>query len=64
MVSLEKERLELLSDIHKYSYQTFQEARIRFIEILENVVFINRYYVDEGIGAEYSSPLWDKIDDD
>ena len=48
----------------KDSYQTFQEARIRFIEILENVVFINRYYVDEGIGAEYSSPLWDKIDDD
>ena len=47
----------------KDSYQTFQEARIRFIEILENVVFINRYYVDEGIGAEYSSPLWDKIDD-
>lgn len=110
MVSLEKERLELLSDIHKlgyeslrysifndhgprewetrieynpelevyevYStmdrastngkdaYQTFQEARIRFIEILKNVVFINRYYVDEGIGAEYSSPLWDKIEAD
>ena len=44
----------------KDSYQSFQEARIRFIEILENVVFINRYYVDEGIDAEYSSPLWDK----
>ena len=110
MVSLEKERLELLSDIHKLGYeslrysifndhgprewetrieynpelevyevystmdrastngkdshQTFQEARIRFIEILKNVVFINRYYVDEGIGAEYSSPLWDKIEAD
>ena len=110
MVSLEKERLELLSDIHKLgyeslrysifndhgprewetrieynpelevyevystmdrastngkdSYQKFQEARIRFIEILKNVVFINRYYVDEGIGAEYSSPLWDKIEAD
>ena len=110
MISLEKERLELLSDIHKLgyeslrysifndhgprewetrieynpelevyevystmdrastngkdSYQTFQEARIRFIEILKNVVFINRYYVDEGIGAEYSSPLWDKIEAD
>ena len=48
----------------KDSYQTFQEARIRFIEILKNVVFINRYYVDEGIGAEYSSPLWDKIEAD
>ena len=47
----------------KDSYQNFQEARNRFIEILKNVVFINRYYVDEGIGAEYSSPLWDKIDD-
>ena len=47
----------------KDSYQNFQEARIRFIEILENVVFINRYYVDEGIGAEYPSPLWDKTDD-
>ena len=47
----------------KDSYQKFQEARIRFIEILENIVFINRYYVDEGIGAEYSSPLWDKTDD-
>lgn len=46
----------------KDSYQNFQEARNRFIEILKNVVFINRYYVDEGIGAEYSSPLWDKID--
>ena len=44
----------------KDSYQNFQEARSRFIEILKNVVFINRYYVDEGIGAEYSSPLWDK----
>lgn len=48
----------------KDSYQTFQEARIRFIEIFKNVVFINRYYVDEGIGAEYSSPLWDKIEAD
>ena len=48
----------------KDAYQTFQEARIRFIEILKNVVFINRYYVDEGIGAEYSSPLWDKIEAD
>ena len=44
----------------KDSYQTFQEARIRFIEILENVISINRYYIDEGIGTEYSSPLWDK----
>ena len=44
----------------KDSYQNFQEARNRFIEILENVISINRYYVDEGIGAEYSSPLWDK----
>ena len=44
----------------KDSYQNFQEARSRFIEILKNVVFINRYYVDEGIGTEYSSPLWDK----
>ena len=44
----------------KDSYQNFQEARSRFIEILENIVFINRNYVDEGIGAEYSSPLWDK----
>lgn len=48
----------------KDSYQNFQEARIRFIEILKNVVFINRYYVDEGIGAEYPSPLWDKIEAD
>lgn len=110
MISLEKDRLELLTDIHKLgyeslrysifndhgprewetrieynpelevyevystmdrastngkdSYQTFQEARIRFIEILKNVVFINRYYVDEGIGTEYSSPLWDKIEAD
>ena len=47
----------------KDSYQNFQEARIRFIEILENVVFINRYYVDEGIGAEYPSPLWDEKED-
>ena len=44
----------------KDSYQNFQEARSRFIEILKNVVFINRYYVDECIGAEYSSSLWDK----
>jgi len=44
----------------KDSYQNFQEARSRFIEILENVISINRYYVDEGIGTEYSSPLWDK----
>ncbi len=44
----------------KDSYQNFQEARSRFIEILENVISINRYYIDEGIGTEYSSPLWDK----
>ena len=47
----------------KDSYQNFQEARNRFIEILENVISINRYYVDECIGTEYSSPLWEKIDD-
>ena len=47
----------------KDSYKKFQEARIRFIEILENVISINRYYVDEGIGTEYSSPLWGKIDE-
>ena len=108
MLNIEKERLELLSHIHKlgyeslrfsifndheprewetriefntvseeyevYStmdrastngkdlYQTFQEARSRFIEILKNVVSINQYYVEEGMEAEYPSPLWDKTD--
>ncbi|HFI0933323.1 TPA: Imm59 family immunity protein [Streptococcus suis] len=44
----------------KDSYQTFEKARQRFIGILKNVVFINQYYVEEGMDAEYSSPLWDQ----
>ncbi|MGT2965085.1 Imm59 family immunity protein [Streptococcus acidominimus] len=109
MFDLEKERLEILSDIRELGYESlrfsifddhrprewetriefnhdteeyevystmdrastngkdlypnFQEARARFIEILKNVVFINRYYGKEGMDIEYSSPLWDKTDD-
>lgn len=46
-----------------FKFKKFEEAKSRFLEILKNVVFINRYYVEEGMDTEYSSPLWDKADD-
>ena len=37
----------------------FSEAKEKFLQLLGDTIFFNRYYVQEGMGKMYSSPLWD-----
>ena len=43
----------------KNVYNTFQEAKTKFLDFLADIVIINRYYVKEGMPVNYQSPLWD-----
>ena len=43
----------------KHVYNTFQEAKTKFLDFLADIVIINRYYVKEGMPVNYPSPLWD-----
>ena len=43
----------------KHVYNTFQEAKTKFLDFLADIVIINRYYVKEGMPVNYQSPLWD-----
>ena len=43
----------------KHVYNTFQEAKTKFLDFLADIVIINRYYVKEGMPVNYLSPLWD-----
>lgn len=43
----------------KHVYNTFQEAKTKFLDFLADIVMINRYYVKEGMPVNYLSPLWD-----
>ena len=45
----------------KHVYNTFQEAKTKFLDFLADIVIINRYYVKEGMPVNYLSPLWDDI---
>lgn len=44
----------------KEIFSNFEDAKNRFLEILQNVMFINQYYVEEGMTPGYDSPLWEK----
>ena len=46
-----------------FKFKTFEEAKEKFIHNLKLTVFINKTSVENGEVPEYSSPLWDKIDD-
>ena len=46
-----------------FKFKIFEEAKEKFIHNLKLTVFINKTSVENGEVPEYSSPLWDKIDD-
>ena len=47
----------------KLEFDNFEDARNKFIEKLDLTVKINRAAIKNGEVPEYSSPLWEKIDD-
>lgn len=47
----------------KLEFDNFNDAKASFMEKLELTVKINRASVKRGRVPEYSSPLWDKIND-
>ena len=46
-----------------FEYTNFKEAKEKFIHNLKLTVFQNKTSVENGEVPEYSSPLWEKIDD-
>ncbi|HEL1137385.1 TPA: hypothetical protein TVJ88_001926, partial [Streptococcus equi subsp. zooepidemicus] len=36
----------------------FNAAKEGFMTFLEDIVMINKYYVEEGMPVNYDSPLW------
>ena len=47
----------------KLEFDNFEDAKNKFIEKLDLTVKINRAAINNGEVPEYSSPLWEKIDD-
>lgn len=47
-----------------FDFTDFTEAKEKFLKLLEDTIFINRYYVQEGMDKMYPSPLWDKEETD
>ena len=47
----------------KLEFDNFEDAKNKFIEKLDLTVKINRAAIKNGEVPEYSSPLWEKIDD-
>ena len=47
----------------KLEFNNFEDAKNKFIEKLDLTVKINRAAIKNGEVPEYSSPLWEKIDD-
>ena len=47
-----------------FNFTDFSEAKEKFLKLLGDIIFFNRYYVQEGMGKMYSSPLWDKEETD
>ena len=47
----------------KMEFDNFEDAKNKFIEKLDLTVKINRAAIKNGEVPEYSSPLWEKIDD-
>ncbi|ACG62667.1 TPA: hypothetical protein TUM42_001846 [Streptococcus equi subsp. zooepidemicus] len=42
----------------KTAYRKFNAAKEGFMTFLEDIVMINKYYVEEGMPVNYDSPLW------
>lgn len=42
-----------------FEYTNFEEAKEKFMELLEHTVSRNKYYISNGWGPQYPSPLWD-----
>ncbi|HEK9996767.1 hypothetical protein N594_01660 [Streptococcus equi subsp. zooepidemicus Sz16] len=42
----------------KTAYRKFNAAKEGFMTFLEDIVMINKYYVEEGMPINYDSPLW------
>ena len=47
----------------KLEFDNFEAAKNKFLEKLDLTVKINKTSVENGEVPEYSSPLWEKIDD-
>mgnify|MGYP000881004126 CR=1 FL=1 len=47
-----------------FKFKTFEEAKEKFIHNLKLTVFLNITSVENGEVPEYSSLLWDKVEDD
>ena len=47
-----------------FDFTDFSEAKEKFLQLLGDIIFFNRYYVQEGMDKMYSSPLWDKEETD
>lgn len=43
-----------------FEFTDFSEAKEKFLQLLGDTIFINSYYVQEGMDKMYSSPLWDE----
>lgn len=48
---------------HSGEYDDFESAKQAFFEKLELVIESNKMNIQLGLPTEYSSPLWDKVDD-
>ena len=55
--------MDRASAVSIFKFKTFEEAKEKFIHNLKLTVFINKTSVENGEVPEYSSPLWEKIDD-
>ena len=47
-----------------FDFTDFSEAKEKFLQLLGDIIFFNRYYVQEGMDKMYSSPLCDKEETD
>jgi len=44
-----------------FKFKTFEEAKEKFMELLEHTVSRNKYYISNGWAPQYPSPLWDDV---
>lgn len=45
----------------KLAFADFEEAKERFIELLDHTIVRNRYNIKNGWPVHYPSPLWDDL---
>lgn len=42
-----------------FEFDTFDEAKNKFLELIENTIFRYNYYKENNMPVPYPSPLWD-----